>query len=181
MIPCRAAWLLPLALLVLLLTACGDDGTVQWRDATIDVPEDWTVFEEEETRLSMANVPLGEDADFDPDNRPEGDIVGIFFTHVQGTTPGKWREFIDGRDEPEIESDQAIEIDDVPATRLIYSHISGGERTREMVVVVPAREVEIFAQPVPDIGDPDGPETFMRHLDTFNEVIEGIRWGAPVD
>lgn len=181
MIPCRAPWLLPLALLLLLLTACGDDGLVEWRGATIEPPEDWTVFEQEDTRLSMANVPLGEDADLEPGKRPEGDVVGVFFTHVSDATPGKWREFIEGREDPEIHTDESIEIDDVPATRLIYSHVSGEERTREMIVVVPAREVEIFAQPVPEPGEPDAPEMFMRHLDTINEVIEGIRWGPPVD
>ena len=181
MIPCRAPWVVPLVLLALVLMACGDGGTVEWRDATLEVPEGWTVFEDEETRLSMANVPLGQDADFGPEDRPEGDVVGIFLTHEPGTTPGKWREFIEGREDAEIESDQSIEIDDVPATQIIYSHVSGGERTREMAVVVPAREIEIFAQPVPEQGDPGGPEMFMRHFDTFLEVIESIRWGVPMD
>ena len=180
MIPCRASGLLPLALLVLLLAACGDDGTVQWRDATLEVPEGWTVFEEEETRLSMANVPLGQDAGLGPDDRPDGDVVGMFFTHEPGTTPGKWRDFIEGRDDATIESDQAIEIDGVPATQILYTHRSGDEITREMAVVVPAREIEIFVQPVPEPGDPDGPEMFMRHFETFLEVIDSIEWGAPV-
>ena len=181
MIPCRAAWLVPLVLMALLLTACGDAGSVQWRDATVQVPEGWTVFEEEETRLSMSNVQLGQDADISPDDIPDGDIVAVFFTHEPGTTPGKWREFIEGREDHEIESDQSIEIDGVPATQFIYRHRSGSEMTREMAVVVPAREIEIFAQPVPEPGDPDGPETFMRHFDTFREVVESIEWGAPLD
>jgi hypothetical protein len=155
-IPCRAPWLLPLVLLALLLAACGDDGTVQWRDATLEVPEGWTVFEEEETRLSMANVPLGQDAER-PEDRPDGDVVGMFFTHEPGTTPGKWRDFIEGREDATIETDQAIEIDGVPATQLIYQHRSGEEITREMAVVVPAREIEIFVQPVPSRVTRTGP------------------------
>lgn len=183
MIPCRPGWMLPLALfalLALLLTACGDDGAIEWRGATIDPPEDWTVFEEADTRLSMANVPLGEEADLAPGDRPDGDVVGLFFTHVSDTTPGKWREFIEDREDPEIHTDQSIEIDEVPATRLIYSHVSNQQRTREMVVVVPSRQIEIFAQPVPEPGDAEASEMFMRHLETLNEVIEGIQWGPPV-
>ena len=179
MIPCRAPWLVPLLLLALVLTACGDAGSVQWRDATVQVPEGWTVFEEEETRLSLSNQEIGQEGSFGPEDRPEGDVVAIFFTHEEGTTPGKWREFIEGREDHEIESDQAIEIDGVPATQFIYSHRSGQAITREMAVVVPAREIEIFAQPVPAPGDPEGPEIFMRHFDTFREVIETIEWGAP--
>lgn len=181
MIPCRTAWLMPLALLALLLTACGDDSTRQWRDATLEVPEGWTVFEDEETRLSMSNAELGEDADLAPGERPEGDVVGLFFTHSPGITPGEWREFVEGREDAEIEGDEALQIDGVPATKIVYTHRSGEEITREMAVVVPAREVEILAQPIPGPGDADGPEMFMRHLDTFLEVIEGIEWGPPVD
>jgi hypothetical protein len=170
---------LAVVVLTLLLVACGDDGGAQWRDASFEVPEGWSVFEEEETRFSMANEPLGEE--FDPDERPEGDIVGMFFTHEPGTIPDDWREFVEGRDDAEIESDTAIELDGVPATRIIYSHRSGEERTREMAVIIPAREIVVFAQPVPEQGDPSGPDMFMRHLETFNAVLDSIEWGALID
>lgn len=169
---------LAVIVLALALTACGDGGGVEWRDASFEVPDGWSVFEEEHTRLSMASEPLGED--FDPDERAD-DIVGMFFTHEPGTTPGDWREFVAGREDAEIESDTAIELDGVPATRIIYSHRSGEERTREMAVIIPAREIVVFAQPVPEQGDPSGPEMFMRHLDTFDEVLDSVEWGPPID
>lgn len=170
---------LAVVVLALVLTACGGGGGAEWRDASFEVPEGWSIFEEEPTRLSMANEPLGEE--FDPDERPEGDIVGMFFTHEPGAIPDDWREFVAGREDAEIESDAAIELDGVPATRIIYSHRSGEQRTREMAVVVPSREIVVFAQPVPEQGEEGAPEMFMRHLDTFNEVLDSIEWGPPID
>jgi hypothetical protein len=46
---------------------------------------------------------------------------------------------------------------------------------------VPAREVVVFAQPVPSPGDEAADEVFMEHLETFNEVLDSIRWGAPIE
>jgi hypothetical protein len=50
-----------------------------------------------------------------------------------------------------------------------------------MVVLIPSRGIEILAQPVPDPGDTDGPDVFLEHVDTFVEVVDGARFGAPVD
>lgn len=172
---------LPAVLVALLLGACGGDGAVSWRGATLEVPEGWTVFEQEETRLSLANAPLGEEADLNPGEAPQGDVVAVFLTHEEGTTPGRWRTFVEGRDGAEIESDESIELDGVPATRLVYTHLSGGQRTREMAVVVPARDVEILVQPVPGRGEEGGPEMFARHRDTVEAILDSIEWGAPVE
>lgn len=178
--PCPStARRLAVAVLALLVAACGDAGTVEWRDLTVEVPEGWAVFEEEPTRLSMATTPLGEDA-ADPEEWPD-DVVAMFFTHEPGVVPGDWREYVDGRDDATVESDVAIEIDGVPATRLIYRDVSNGVRVREMAVVVPAREIAVLVQPIPRPGEEDIEERFVRHLDTFTEVLESIEWGAPVD
>jgi hypothetical protein len=165
----------------LLLGACGgDDGTVTWRGLTIDVPDGWTVFEDEDTRLSLGNQPLGQDVS--EEDRPEGDVVAMFFRHDQRVRPDAWREHIEELDESALESDDAIELDgEVPATRMIYSHVTNGLPMREMVVLVPSRGIEILAQPVPDPGDTDGPEVFMEHIETFMEVLDSARFGAPVD
>jgi hypothetical protein len=165
----------------LLLAACGgDDGTVSWRDVTIDVPEGWTVFEDEDTRLSLGNQPLGQDVG--EEDRPEGDVVAMFFRHDPGVSPGDWRDHIEELEDSALESDDAIELDgEIPATRMVYSHVTNGLPMREMVVLIPSRGIEILAQPVPDPGDTDGPDVFLEHVDTFVEVVDGARFGAPVD
>jgi hypothetical protein len=165
----------------LFATACGDGGSASWRDLTLEVPDGWTVFEDEDTRMSMGNVPMGEAAG-NGEEPPEGDVVGMFFRHEPGIRPDVWRDYIEGLDESALESDDALELDgEIPATRLIFSHTTGGTPTREMVVVIPAREIEILAQPVPSPGDTDAPDVFLRHVGTFNEVVESMSFGAPVD
>lgn len=175
----RRARVALLLLVALLAVACGDSGSVQWRDATLTVPEGWHVFEEEETRLSIGNVPLGEDADLD--EVAEQDVVAMFFEHRPGHIPDDVRRFVEGREDGTIESDASMELDGVPATRIIYQHVSGDVTTREMMVVIPAREIAVLAQPVPGPEGDRAPEVFMDHLDTFMEVLESIEFGAPVD
>lgn len=166
--------------LALLLVACGDGGTVTWRDLTIDLPEGWVVFDEEPTRLGIANERLG--ADLEEDEWPEGRVLAMFFHHEPGIRPDDWREYIAERDEAELESDTAIELDgEIPATQLIYRTEGNGTPTREMVVVVPARELEILAQPVPRPDEADAQDFFLENLQTFLDVIESARFGAPVD
>jgi hypothetical protein len=167
--------------LVALLAACrgGDDGRLAWRDLTLVVPEGWTVFEEADTRLSLANQPLG--AEVGEDERPSGDVVAMFFTHRPGASPGAWRDQIEASGAV-LEVDRAIEVDGVPATRLQFRTpgADGAADIRELVVVVPAREVELLAQPVPLPGSTDAPEVFDRFVDTFEEVVASVRWGAPL-
>jgi hypothetical protein len=183
----RVATRRPIGLLLavlLLAAACGGgDGSVSWRDVSVEVPEDWTVFEEEDSRLSMSNVPMGTDVEAEgPEDLPEGDVLAMFFRHEPGIRPGDWRDYIEGLEEATIESDDALELDgEVPATRLVFSHVTGGTPTREMVVLVPSRDIEVLAQPVPGPGDTDAPDVFLRHVATFNEVVESMSFGAPVD
>lgn len=180
----RRIWLL--TVLVALLVGCGgDDGAIAWRDAQMQLPEGWVVFEEEDSRLSLANVPLGqlvEDTDGQPE-QPDGDVVAMFFTHQPGVGPGEWRDYAEDR-EVEVEVDRAVEVGGVPGTRFQFLDPSGGSgetATRELVVVVPSREVVLLAQPVPGLGDDDVTGVFDRAVDTFDEVIDSIGWGAPVD
>lgn len=169
-------------LLAVLLAACGgDDDVLRWRDARMELPEGWVVFEEEESRLSIANVPLG--ALVEEEERPEGDVVAMFFTHQPAAGPGEWRDYADDRD-VEIEVDTAIEVGGVPATRLQLLDPAGGSgdtAVRELVVVVPSRQVVLLAQPVPALGDDDVIEVFDRAAETFDEVIASISWGAPLE
>lgn len=176
----RRGCVLLVALLVLTGCGGGDEGTVAWRDLTLELPEGWTVFEEEDTRLSIANAPLGQDVS--EEERPTGDVVAMFFTHREGTTPTAWREHIAGSG-AELEVDEATEVDGVPATRLQFltPALPGAAETRELVVVVPSREVELLAQPVPLPDSTDAAEVFDRQLATFDAVLDSVRWGAPVE
>jgi hypothetical protein len=169
-----------LAVLLTLLAGCGGgDDRLEWRDLTMSVPEGWVVFEEEETRLSLANEPLG--AQISEEERPTGEVVAVFLTHRTGAAPGPWRDQIEASGAA-LEVDEAIEVDGVPATRLQFltPGAAGTAETRELVVVVPSREVELLAQPVPRPGSTDGPATFDRSLGTFEALLDSIRWGAPV-
>jgi hypothetical protein len=167
--------------LLAVLVGCGGGGEdeVRWRDLTVAVPEGWVVFEEEPTRLSLANEPLG--AQFAEEDRPTGDVVAVFLTHRPGAAPGPWRDQIEASGAT-LEVDEAIEVGGVPATRLQFltPAAAGTAETRELVVVVPSREVELLAQPVPLPGSADGPATFDRALGTFEDLLDSIRWGAPV-
>lgn len=165
-----------------LLIGCGsDDGAVAWRDARLQTPDGWVVFDQEETRLSLANVPLGPLLE-EQGVQPEGDVVAMFFTHEPGVTPTDWRDFATANDVV-IERDEATEVGGVPATRFHLRDPEGGSGqtlTREMVVVIPSREVVLLAQPVPALGDDDVTDVFDRHLAAFEQVLDSLRWGAPV-
>ena len=174
----RRVVLLVLAAAVALAACGGDEGALEWRDARLQIPDGWVVFDEEDTRLSIANVPLGPEVE----EMPEGDVVAIFLTHEVGAGPGAWREYAEAND-VEVERDEAIEVGGVPATRLQLLDQAGGSGdtlTREMVVVVPSREVVMLAQPLPSLGDDDITDVYDRAEDTFEAVLDSVRWGAPV-
>jgi hypothetical protein len=178
----RLALLVALAMLVV---ACGggdsQPSSVTWRNVELQLPTDWYLFENEETRLSISNqdIGVGEDPD-EPREQPEGDTVAMFFTYEPNTFPDDWREFVEQQD-AELESDDQIVLQgDVPATRLIFSFVTDGTPTREMVVVIPSRSIVLLAQPVPGPGDEDAPEVFLEYLEEFLGVLETAEFGAPV-
>jgi len=179
--PPRLLLLLAIAMVVI---ACGNGdqpSSVSWRNVELQLPEDWYVFEEAETRLSISNqdIGIGDDPD-EPREPPEGDTVAMFFTYEPDTFPDDWREFVEQQD-AELESDDQIVLQgDVPATRLIFSFVTDGTPTREMVVVIPSRSIVVLAQPVPGPGDDDAPEVFLEYLEEFLGVLEGAEFGAPV-
>lgn len=174
-----------LGLVVALLAACSDDGSsqperVEWRNLGIELPDDWYLFEEAETRLSIANEDLGVGPDGEPGERPEGDVVGMFFTYEPEAVPEDWRDFVEEQD-AELETDIRLELEgEVPATQLVFSYVTDGTPTREMVVLIPSRGIVVLAQPVPGPGEDTAPQVFLDHLETFVEVIEDIEFGAPV-
>lgn len=168
----------------LVLGACSggsQPSSVTWRNVTVPVPDGWYVIEQADTRLSLASHDLRPDqAAGSPADRPEGDVLGMFFTFEPRTIPDDWRRFV-AEQGATLESDQALVLEgDVPATQLVYSYVTDGLPTREMVVVIPSRAIVLIAQPIPAPGDEDGPEVFLRHIETFLEVLEGARFGPPL-
>ena len=180
----RVARTVVLGLVVALLAACSDGSPqpdrVEWRNLSIPLPDGWYLFEEAETRLSIGNEDLGARPDGEPGERPEGDVVAMFFTYEPLAVPEDWREFVEQQG-AELETDVRLELEgEVPATQLVFSYTTDGTPTREMVVLIPSRGIVLLAQPIPGPGEDEAPQVFLEHLDTFVDVIEGIEFGAPV-
>lgn len=169
--------LLPLlaALLAVALAGCGGEDRVRsWRGLELELPRGWVVFEESPTLLGIADAPLGEDAG-DPGDR----TVAAQFTVEAGATPDDWRAFVEQED-GELEVDERIEVGGVPATRMVFAFTTNDIPMREMVVVIPSRELVVLMQPVPAQGETDAPEVFLEHRDEFDQILDSIVFGAPV-
>lgn len=133
------------------------------------------MFEDEPTRFSIADGTLGEDG-----VRGSAEAAA-FFTHEPRSTPDDWRELIDGTLDGELEVDRSEQIGGLPATRLVFSHESNGVPMREMVVLIPSREIVVLLQPIVTRGQTDGPAVFDAHLEEFEAVLSSLRFGAPAD
>ena len=184
----RRSIILLLVALSLVLTACGggnQPSSVTWRNVTLQMPDGWYVFEEEETRLSISNADIGPEAmrGADPDDDEAelpNDVVAMFFTFEAQASPAAWRAYAEQQDAT-VESDEQILVgEDVPATRIVMNYVTDDVPLREMVVVVPSRGIVVLAQPVPRAGQQDGPEVFLDYVDTFIEVLDTAQFGAPV-
>ncbi|MBW3659158.1 MAG: DUF1795 domain-containing protein [Actinobacteria bacterium] len=161
-------------LLVLLAVACGSSGGRErtWRDLQLTLPEGWIVFEEEPTRLSVADDELGEEGARGPAE------AAAFFTHEPRSSPDDWRQLIEDLDGT-LERDERISVGGAPATKLVFRHESNGVPLREMVVIIPSRDIVILMQPVVVRGQADGPDLFETHLDAFEDLLSSLRFGAP--
>jgi hypothetical protein len=169
-------------LAILLLASCGggQPSSVTWRNITLPVPDGWYVFEQEETRLSLSNADLGVGEPGVAREQPEGDVVAMHFTYEPRTQPADVRDHLE-RQDATIETDRQILLgeDEVPATQIVYAYETGGTPTREMIVVIASRAVVLLAIPVPLPGETDAPEVFLRHLETFLDVLETAEFGQP--
>ena len=181
-VPRRLAWVLVLAVSIL---GCGGDDpqpeVVTWRNVTVDLPEDWYLVEQGETHLTISNQDLRVSEDPEqPRPRPEGDVVAMYFTYEPETLPEDWRAFVEDQDAT-LESDDAIVVgENVPATRIVYSYVTNGVPTREMVVLIPSRGIVVLSQPIPGPGEDDAPQVFLRYIETFLEVLQSAEYGAPM-
>jgi hypothetical protein len=171
-----------LLLVAVLVASCGggQPSSVTWRNITFSVPDGWYVFEQEETRLSLSNADLGIGEPGEAREQPEGDVVAMHFTYEPRTRPDDVRDHLE-RQDATIESDRQLLLgeDEVPATQIVYAYETGGTATREMVVVIASRAVVLLAIPVPLPGDTDAPDVFLRHLETFLEVLDSAEFGQP--
>ena len=165
----------------LLLVACGGEpSSVTWRNVTFEIPDGWYVFEETDTRLSLSNADIGPEAIRSADDVPDEDVVAIFFTYEPGVSPDDWRRYTEQQDAT-LEEDESIVLGDgVPATRLVFDYVTGTIPLREMVVVIPSRHIVALAQPVPRIGQEDGPEVFLEYRGEFDEILESASFGPPL-
>jgi hypothetical protein len=169
-------------ILAALLGACSDGqpSEVTWRNITFEVPDGWYVFEEADTRLSLANVDIGSEEFRSTEDLPDGDVVGIFFTYEPSTQPADWRNYVEAQDAT-LEIDEAIELGDgIPATRLQFEYVTGVPM-REMVVLIPSRGVVALAQPIPRPGQQDGPEVFLEFREEFDRILRSASFGPPVE
>lgn len=180
MIPprCRA---LVAALLVgavaLSASACSSStppgGVVSWRELTIDLPDGWVELGRTETSLSVGD---GEGST-EPGER--GDLyVFTQFTIEPSASADAWRTFVEEQDAT-LEQDASTTVGTLPATQIQYSFTTNDIPTRERIVVVPSRSLVMLQQPVPMQGETEGPEWFDEHVDEFDALLEGIRFGAP--
>lgn len=152
-----------------MLSACATDGgRAEWRALSLEVPDGWVVAERDDQKLSLANTEFG------PDRADELEAA-IFLTHEPDGSIDRWRELADDRD-GEIETDDTFELDGEPASLLVFSHDANGTLLREMVVVVPSRDLVMLFQPVVPRNSRDGPDTFERHRERFEQVLASLRF-----
>ena len=178
----RLAWMLLLAVSIL---GCGGDDpqpeAVTWRNVTLDLPDEWYLVEQSETHLTISNQDLGVSEETEqPRPRFDGDVVAMYFTYEPETLPDDWRAFVEDQDAT-LESDDSIVVgSNVPATRIVYSYVTNGVPTREMVVLIPSRGIVVLSQPIPGPSGDDAPQVFLRHIETFLEVLQTAEYGAPL-
>lgn len=156
-----------------LVAACGSGSAVSWRGLELSLPQGWVVADKADTRMMLADAPLGEQAGDRGDR-----TVAVQLTHEPGTSVSDWRDFVAQQDGT-IETDESTTVGGRPAHRLVYTFDANGIRTREMVVVVPSRSIVVLLQPVAADGQTDAPGVFLQGRGTFDDIIASISFGAP--
>lgn len=170
---------------LLLFVACSNSGIVEWRDLTLALPDGWQVTEQRDTVLTISNgdgAPelITETNDGQTPRSTAGDReVLAQFLVVPNTTPDSWRQLVTG-DGGTIERDTPIELDGAVGTRISWLWTTNGIPIREMIIIVPGRQLEILFQPVARAGQVDAPEVFDEHIDEFEAIIGSLSFGAPV-
>lgn len=178
------------ALLVLLsaiLVACtggvGGPGPMAWRDLDLVVPSGWQVLDQRPDLLLLANRDLrADDIAATPSLLQDpnaNDAVAVQFT-TDPSSADAWRNLVEAEG-GEVEADERIQLDGIPATAITFNWVTNDVPTREQVVIVPSRQLVILLQPVPVQGQQTGPEVYVRHVDEFQAILESLDFGAPED
>lgn len=161
---------------LLLAVACGGaSDEVQWRGLDLTLPEGWVVVENRSNVLTVADAP-----------RPQspgalGDrTVSVQVLHDSGADVEVWRDSVRERDGT-VEVDEETSVGGRPARRLVFTRESNDVTTREMVVLVPSRELEILLQPVARPDEHDLTQVFLDHRDEFDELLASVTFGAPAE
>lgn len=158
-----------------LLSACAGGPVRAWRDLEVTLPAGWSVGNETSNAIYLADGAMTGDPE-DPGILE----VGVQLSYEPRTTIEDWRKFARSQDGT-IEEDERIEVDGIPAHRLVFSYVTGDTPMREMVVVVPSRGVVMLFQPAPLAGEQDGKERFVDRRDEFEQILASVEFGAPVD
>ncbi len=171
------------ALLVVLASSvagCGQAGDVRWRDVTLELPSGWVVNELDHSRLSIANAPFPDlDTPVPPPDFVSDLQAAVFFTHEPNASAAAWRDLV-AQQRGSLDEDVRLTIDGAPATRLVFTYDANGTLTREMVLLVPARELVGLFQPITPRFSQEGPSLFDRYRPIFEEIVESMDFGAPL-
>lgn len=160
---------------VVVLAACSNAAAVGWRDLALTLPDGWGIVEDRATVLTLTDAPVGPTP-----GDPGAQQVLAQFQVVEGTAPGPWRDLVIGAGGV-LEEDRPVELDGAAGTRLTWLWTTNGIRTREMILVIPSRRLEILFQPIALAGQADAAEVFVRHRDEFEAIIASLSFGAPVE
>lgn len=170
--------MLLLAVVVLGVAGCSSGpatGTIDWRGLDVTAPPGWAAYEVRDTLLYLADGEPGE-VPGDPGTL----VVAAQITYEPGSSADDWRRLI-AEEGGEVETDVSGEIDGVPVRRIVFTWDGGGTPTREMVVLVPSRDLVMLFQPVPVKGQTDADEVFLDRAGEFEAILDSIRFGAPVE
>lgn len=176
----RPVFVVLLVLLATSLAGCGQAEDVRWRDVTLELPEGWVVNELDRSRLSIANALFPElDASVPPAGLPTDLEAAVFFTHEPNATASAWRELV-VEQHGSLDEDVRLTVDGAPATRLVFTYDANGTLTREMVLLVPAREIVGLFQPITPRFSQEGPSRFEQYRPMFDEIVGSMDFGAPL-
>lgn len=146
---------------------------------TLHLPPGWVVAEIDTFKLSLATAPFGApDATTPPPGLGRELQAAVFFTHERDPTPDAWRQLV-GEQRGVIDEDVEVTVDKERGTRIVFSNPALGTPLREMVIVLPDRDLVVLFQPIVARGAQNGPEVFDRYRVTFDTIVSSIRFGPP--